>query len=83
MIDGLDEPSFRSLHNSVHFMIGGDAQSFNWHALLSPSCNCRILTLSRLGWKVPLGTAGRSSVPTTLFSYVRLPLPVNLKLTPL
>lgn len=30
MIDGLDEPAFRSLHNSVHFMIGGDAQSFNW-----------------------------------------------------
>ncbi|KAJ3510018.1 hypothetical protein NMY22_g16106 [Coprinellus aureogranulatus] len=33
MIDGLDEPAFRSLHNSVHFMIGGDAQSFNWSVL--------------------------------------------------
>ncbi|KAF5311339.1 hypothetical protein D9611_012620 [Ephemerocybe angulata] len=30
MIDGLDEPNFRSLHNSGHFFLGGDAQSFNW-----------------------------------------------------
>ncbi|KAJ2924908.1 hypothetical protein H1R20_g12172, partial [Candolleomyces eurysporus] len=30
MIDGLDEPQFRSFHNSLHFTFGGDAQSFNW-----------------------------------------------------
>ncbi|KAG2014944.1 tyrosinase central domain-containing protein [Coprinopsis cinerea AmutBmut pab1-1] len=30
MIDGLDEPQFRSIHNSVHFLLGGDGQSFNW-----------------------------------------------------
>ena len=31
MIDGLDDPTgnFRSLHNSIHFMVGGDEQSFN------------------------------------------------------
>ncbi|KAF9534127.1 hypothetical protein CPB83DRAFT_843721 [Crepidotus variabilis] len=30
MIDGLDDPQFRSIHNSVHYMIGGDGQSFNF-----------------------------------------------------
>lgn len=30
MIDGLDEPSFRSVHNSIHFLLGGDGQSFKW-----------------------------------------------------
>lgn len=71
MIDGLDEPAFRSLHNSVHFMIGGDAQSFNWCITFTFALpQYPLISDIYLGWREPRGMGGKSSVPTTLSSYV-------------
>jgi tyrosinase len=46
MIDGLDEPGFRSVHNSIHFLIGGDGQSFKWYEVTVSPFGIDLLTFA-------------------------------------